>query len=110
MGACDMCRVGARPDHDEIVPRDLPAVGSVPGGDEFLFGVRVMHENQIRVVACGRLQRLARSLGQDVHRDAGFLGESGEDVREQARILDRGCGREDDRLSSRLPGCDGCMA
>ena len=62
MGACDMCRVGARPDHDEIVPRDLPAVDTVARRDEFLLGLRIVHQNEISVVARGRLKRVPGSL------------------------------------------------
>jgi hypothetical protein len=43
VGAGDMRRVGAGPDHDEIVPGDLPAVDAVACDDEFLLGFRVMH-------------------------------------------------------------------
>ena len=49
-----------------------------------------MHQNQIGVVARGRLKRLACSLSQDMHGYPGLLGEGGEDVHEQARIFDRG--------------------
>ena len=66
MGASDMCRLGARPDRDEIVPRDLLAVDAVTRRDEFLLGLGVVHQNQIGVVACGRLKRLTRSLSQNV--------------------------------------------
>ena len=30
VAAGDMCRIGMRPDHDEIVPGDLPAVDAMP--------------------------------------------------------------------------------
>jgi len=80
--------VAARPYHDEIVPRDLPAIDAVAGGDEFLFRLRVMHENQVCVVARGRLKRLPGSLSQNMHGYAGFLGKGRQDVRQQARIFD----------------------
>jgi hypothetical protein len=88
LGAGNVGRIGARPDYDEIIPRDLPAVDTVAGIDKFLLGLGVMHQNQIGVVARGRLKRLAGSLSQDAHSYAGFLGEGGQDVREQARIFD----------------------
>jgi hypothetical protein len=63
-----MRRIGARPDHDKIIPRDLPAVDAVAGRDEFLLSLRVMNQNQIGVVARRRLKRLARTLSQDIAR------------------------------------------
>ena len=94
--AGDMRRVRARPDHNEVVPGDLPPLGAVTGGDEFLLGFRVMHQKQIGVVARGRLKRLARSLGQDMYGYAGLSGEGRENVRKQAGIFDRGGRREND--------------
>ena len=88
VAAGDMRRVAARPYHDEIVPRDLPAIDAVAGGDEFLFRLRVMHENQVCVVTRGRLKRLPGSLSQNMHGYAGFLGKGRQDVRQQARIFD----------------------
>ena len=72
----------------KIIPRDLPTVDAITGCDEFLLGLEVMYQNEIGVVACGRLERLPRSLGQNMHGYAGLFGKGGEDVREQARIFD----------------------
>ena len=77
VGTGNMGRVGARPDHNEIVPRDLPTVDAIAGGDKFLLGIGVMNQNEVGVVAGRRLQRLTRSLSQDMHAYAGLLGEAG---------------------------------
>ena len=102
MTAGNMRRIRARADHDEIVPGDLPAIDAVPLGDELSLGLRIVHQDQIGVAMRRRRQRLARTLGEDSHRDAGLLGEFGQDVREEARILDRGRRGERDRSSARL--------
>jgi hypothetical protein len=98
MPAGDICRIHARTDHDEIVPGDLPAIDAVPLGDELVLGFRIMHQDQIGVAVRRRRQRLAGALGEDAHRDAGLLGECGQDVRQQTRILDRSRRGERDRL------------
>ena len=63
--AGDMRRVGAWPDHHEVVPRNLPAINAIACCNKFLFGLRVMHQNQVGIVARRRLKRLPRSLRQD---------------------------------------------
>jgi hypothetical protein len=77
MAAGNMRRIRGRTDQDEIVPGDLPAVDAVPLGDELLFGLRIAHQDQIGVAVRRRRQRLAGALGEDTHRDAGLLVNSG---------------------------------
>lgn len=62
VGAADMRRIGAQPDHDKIIPRDLPAVDAVAGRDEFLLSLGVMNQNQIGVVARRGRRMSSRSL------------------------------------------------
>jgi len=51
MPAGDMRRIGGGSDDDKIVPRDLPVRRAMPLRDELLFGVGVMHEDEIGVGA-----------------------------------------------------------
>jgi len=83
-----MRRIRAGTDHDEIVPGDLPAIDAVSFRNELLFGLRIVHQHQIGIAMRRRRQRLAGALRENAHCDAGFLGEFGEDVREESRILD----------------------
>ena len=108
VAAGDMSRVGARPDDNKIIPRDLSAVDAVASGDEFLLGFRIVHENQIGVVARRRLKRLTRSLSQNMHGYSGLFGEGRENVREQTRVFDRSRRSKNDRLRGGLFGGDAC--
>jgi hypothetical protein len=84
VAAADVSRILARPANDEIVPGDLTAVETVALCNECLFGFWVMRQNQIGLVARGRLKRLRRSLGQDMHGYSSLLCEGLQDFREQA--------------------------
>jgi hypothetical protein len=79
--AGDMSRVRARPDHDEIVPGDLPAVNTVACSDEFVLSFRLVNQSRIGIVVHGRLTRLRCSSDQNMHGDSGFPREGRQDVR-----------------------------
>ena len=68
LSAPDPGRVGIGSDKDEIVPRDLTPVDAVTLVDEFLLGLGVVDENEIRVAAPRRVERLTRALRQHMHR------------------------------------------
>ena len=74
----------------------------MPLGDELSLGLRIGHQDQIGIAVRRRRQRLAGTLGEDAHRDAGLPGEFGQDAREETRILDRGSRSEDYRLVGAL--------
>ena len=78
----------------------------MPLGDELSLGLRIGHQDQIGIAVRRRRQRLAGTLGEDAHRDAGLPGEFGHDVLEKTRILDRSRRGEHDRLvgAARLAG------
>ena len=102
----DVRWVRARADHDEVIPGDLPALGAVALGDELLLGLGIVHQHQIGVAPRRRRQRLARTLCENAHRDAGLVGEFRQDAREQPRIFDRGCRGQHDCLAGAGPAGD----
>src|SRR5262249_2311325 len=83
----DMRRVGSRPDHNEVIPRDLSAPDPMSFSDEPLLRLWIVDQNQIGVIARGSLKRLSRSLCEDTYRYSGFLCEARQDVRKQTRVF-----------------------
>jgi hypothetical protein len=58
-------------------------------------------KDDIGIAAPCSVERLSGAERQHTHRDAGRLGELGQDRREQARIVDRGGRRQHDDLFRR---------
>jgi len=98
VAALDLRRIGFWADKDKVVPRDLTTVNAVTLADEFLLGLGVVHENEIRIITPRRIERLTRALHQHMYRDAGLFCELRQDGREQSGIIDRTRRGEPDRL------------
>ena len=82
MPAGDMCRIGLRPDNNEVIPGNLPPLAAVAFGDKAIFGLGVMHQYKIGVAARRGRERLPGPLGDDPHVDPRLLGEQRQDFRE----------------------------
>ena len=63
----------------------------------------IVHQHQVGVAMRCCRQCLARTLSEDAHRNTGLLGEFGQDVREETRIIDRGRRGERDNLKRAYP-------
>ncbi len=85
-----------RPDQDEVVVHHRIALHAEAVGDEFLLLRPRVHEHHVGVAAPAGVERLAGALRDHAHVDAGLLLEQRQDVAEQAGVLGRGGGGDDD--------------
>ncbi len=90
--AFDAGGIALRPDQHEIVVHHRVALHAFALGEEFFFRRFGMHEYDVGIPAPAGVERLASSLRDDFHVDAGLLLEQRQNVAKQPGILRR-CGR-----------------
>ena len=88
--------VALRSDQDEIVVHHVEAPHTESVGDELLFLRLGMNEHDIGIAAPRRIERLAGALRDHPHLDASLRLEQRQEMAEQARILGRGGGGDND--------------
>jgi hypothetical protein len=62
-----------RADDDKIIPGDLLSVDAEAFADEFLLGLRVMHEHKVSIASPRRFERLTRALRYHVNSNPGCI-------------------------------------
>src|SRR5215212_9038141 len=89
VAALDAGRIALWADQDEVVVHDRKALHAEAFRQEFFLRRLGMHEHHIGVAAARGVERLAGTLGDDFHVDAGLLFEDRQQIPEQAGILRR---------------------
>jgi len=100
-GAANTRRVAGRPDDREVVRGHLPSAHAVPRGHERLLGRRRVGEEDVGVSSLAHAQRLARSHRDHAQPVSGRAFEDRREAVEEARVLKRRRGRENDVAARR---------
>jgi hypothetical protein len=87
-------RIAFRADEDKVVVHHVTPFAAVAGGDEGLFGLAIMDQNDVDIAVFRQLEGLARTDRDDMHLDSALPFELRQDGAQETGIVGAGGRRQ----------------